>query len=118
MTFLESTNAAAKLALKIVILIILLAALMWVGTCAYANIVERLGDNHPKMPSIDKARYTVTIRSIGETYLTNKYTKLSDNQYILHGYWEIRDNKYRYRALDLSLDEYYFGDILIERRRG
>ena len=116
MTFLESTNAIAKLALKIVILIILLAALMWAVTCAYANIVERLGNDSPKMPSIDKARYTVTIRSIGETCLTNKYTRLSDARVILHGYWEIKDNKYQYHDIDLTLDEYYFGDILIERR--
>ncbi len=116
MTFLDSTNQFAKLALKIVILIILLAALMWVGTCAYANIVERLGNNSPKMPEIDKARYTVIVRSIGETYLTNKYTKLSDTQYILHGYWEVKNKKYRFHAIDLLLDEYYFGDILVERR--
>jgi hypothetical protein len=112
----DRANSIAKLALKIVILIILLAALVWVGTCAYANIVERLGDNSPKMPSLEKARYTVTVRSIGETYLTNKYTRLSDTQVILHGYWEIKDNKYRYHDIDLPLDEYYFGDIVIERR--
>lgn len=115
---LDTTNAVVKLALMVLILVILFMAFFWFSASIYAFIADRLGnDEPPKLPDIKEARYEVRIASTGETLATDKFTQLTDNFYILHGYWEVKDGKYRYHEIDLPLDEKLFGEIIIERRR-
>jgi len=78
---------------------------------------DRPGDNSlPKPPAVSKAAWSVTIRNTGNVIYTNSYDHPTDAVYILHGYYEIKDGKYRQHKNDLTLDELYFGDIIIKKR--
>ena len=84
----------------------------------WANVAENKApdDGIPDYPSISKAQWEVTINNTGNVLLTNEYGHPTDNLYILHGYYEIQGKKYKYRDVDLPLDEDYFGPIIVERR--
>lgn len=107
--------------LQIVLMVILILAvslaILWGGLSIYANIVENNdSDILPKYPNISKAQYTVYIKATGNVLLTDNYEHPTDNLYILHGYWEISNNKYKYHEGTITLDSLYFGDIIINRR--
>lgn len=92
---------------------------VWGVISIYANIAEN--DNPyalPKFPDIKKAQFTVYFKATGAVLLTNEYDHPTDNFYILHGYYEMVDNKWRWRDIELPLDEEYFGEITVKRRDG
>lgn len=103
----------------LMVAIIAMAALgaTWFFISIYANIAENddsagLAD----FPDVEDAQYAFSFKATGNIILSNEYEHPSDNLYILHGYWEDRDGKYRYNDGDLILDKNYFGDIVVTRR--
>lgn len=114
----STINDWLSIILKIIAIFAIITVVTFIFISIWANISEP--DNLsglPDFPDISKAHYLVYFQATGNILLTDKYDHPKDNIYNLYGYWEIRDNKYRYVDEVLSLDEYYFGDIEITHRK-
>ena len=97
------------------VLLVVLAGVGWVGISIYANFIESPFESSSAMPEKEEAKFTVLIENTNNTLLTAKYEH-SGNIYILHGFWELVGQDWRYRDTDLMLDESIFGKITIKRR--
>lgn len=118
MSFLSRAESWTNIIKNVVIIAGIALAVFFGALSIYANMTEgRPVDNSlPKPPAIDKAQWEVTIKNTGNILYTNSYLHPSDNLYILNGYWEIDGKKYKQHKNDLTLDETYFGDILVKKR--
>ena len=120
MSFLDTSTKVTKLILMWALILFVGFVLFWVGTSIYANVTENnIDDGLPDFPSIKKAQYQVTVKATGEVLFTDDYDTalgVKGEAHTLHGYWQVKDNKFRYFDHDLVLDEYYFGNIIITRR--
>lgn len=101
-----------KLAYKIIGLIIMIAVLGYVSVCAFASY-KGCGLDEPDIPEV---RYSVRIEVTGLTIFTDDYEVKASSEagkqiYTLHGYYEQVDGKYKYKDIDLVLDEKDFGEI-------
>jgi len=107
-----------RIVLIVLFIFVVVGGLVWFGAGLYANITENNSTTElPDFPDIAKAEYAVAFKATGNIILTDRYSKPSEGRYTLHGYWEARDGKYRYNDIDLTVDEVYFGDIIITKRR-
>jgi hypothetical protein len=67
--------------------------------------------------------YAVGIHATGQVLYTDKYEVTTSphdtslKQYTMYEYYELVKNKYQKRDNVLSLDEYYFGEIEVRKRR-
>lgn len=102
--------------IKVVILVALLGGLAYAGACIYGNFFTQsnVGDGL-KLPSAEKAAYAVHIKNTGNLLLTNSFEQ-HGSVYILHGYFEIVGQGFKYREGDIILDEQIFGEITVRRR--
>lgn len=118
MSFLNRTVAWSIIIKNIVIIGGIAVAVFFLGLSLYANFVEDrpVDAGLPKPPSINQAAWQLTIRNTGNIIYTNSCEHPSDNIFILHGYYEIKDGKYRKHDNDLMLDKKYFGDIILKKR--
>lgn len=105
---------------KIILIILLVLVLAWLGTCVYSNFFATPDTGALDMPGNDKASHQVIIKNTGGVILVSDYDidgKITGSRkYILHGYWEVKGDKYRYVDADIILDESIFGEIIFERR--
>ncbi len=101
--------------LKVVVLIVLLLFLAYAGMCVYGNIVGSKTPGQVETPKIEDAQYTVNIANTGGVVFTDSYEEFG-RVYILHGYWELAGQEFRYHKGDLALDTEIFGKITITRR--
>lgn len=100
--------------IKTIILVGIIGMLIFVvGTCAWQNC--RKPDTGPEPPSIEKAKYSVTIKATGRTVYTNDLVN-TGKVYTMEGYWETVKDKYVYRNIILTLDERVFGKIEVKKR--
>lgn len=97
--------------LFVIFLIILVGT--WVIISIIGNVV---GMNNDKTPSIDKARYAFYLKATNEIVYTDAYENDGDGKYLLHGYYEYIDGKYKRHDNELPLDEYYWGTIKVVDR--
>ena len=111
--FLQSTNELLSIILKTIVIIVIVIAVFYFGLSIYGNIVE---PGVAKVPTIDKAEYIVHIKTTGQRLFTNDYSVVKDGHYVVHGYYELKSNKWRWIDTDIPLDEEYFGPIEITRR--
>lgn len=107
-----------------VILIVIGLIVAWLATSAIGNFVlDRQADNL-KPPDVEKARYGFLINATNQTVFTNNYeigyhTNSAGefdkrfNVYTLTGYYEFSNGKYRWHKTDITLDEFYFGRIML-----
>lgn len=107
--------------IKIIIIIALLTALAYVGTCVYSNFISKGGTGGSlKLPDMEKAAYSVYIENTGNLILTDDYemhgSEVGSRVFILHGFWELRGQKFAFVAGDAVLDEAIFGEITIKKR--
>jgi hypothetical protein len=99
----------------------------WLVISGIGNAVLNHQADAAKVPDIEKARYGFFISATNESVFTNSYevsyhkTPLGQfdtvkKVYILHGYFEFNKKKYTWNKADISLDEFYFGKILVVDR--
>jgi hypothetical protein len=113
----QAINDWLSIFLKIALIIAIAAGITWFSVSIYANAKENdIISDIPKYPKIEKAQYEVVFKATNNILLTNEYEHPQDNIYIINGYWEIKDGKYRYNDAILPLDETYFGNIDVRRR--
>lgn len=92
----------------------IIVGVFYLGTCVYANFLQsQLGEYN--LPSESKARYEVIIRNTSKAIYTNEYD-IDGTKFTLHGYWELIDDKYHFRDMQITLDQNIFGTITIRRR--
>jgi len=74
----------------------------------------------PKMPDVEKAEYGVHIENTGNLLLTNDYevhgTEIGSRVFVLHSFWEVSGNSFKYRPGGIVLEEKVFGKITVRRR--
>lgn len=96
------------------LLILAVVAVVYVGSCAYSNFVQKpMGTID--YPDISEARYRVTIVNTGNTLFTSDYEE-NGSAILVRGYWELVGTKYHYRNNEVVLDKRIFGEIKITRR--
>ncbi len=106
--------------LIIAALVVLAVVALVLGPCVYYNFIDELGNNTLDMPEVDKASHEVYIENTGGLFLTSDYevkgTKAGSRIITLHGYWEMRGDKFKYIDMVVPLDEGIFGRITITKR--
>jgi len=110
-------NAWLSIVLKLIAVAVIIAAVLWFGLSVYGNIVENRGTNAiPEFPGISKAAYQVALTTTGQLLFTDDYDIVAPGIYSINGYYYLSDGKWHWTKNILEIDEYYFGDIIIERR--
>jgi len=106
--------------IKGIVLVVMLAALLWVGTCVYSNFIAKPDTGQLDMPCKEDAAYSVYIENTGNLLLTSDYEQHGDlagsRIFILHGFWEMRGQKFKFLSGDIILDESIFGEITVKKR--
>lgn len=122
MNILDTANKTTSLIIKLLVIGLAGLLILWIILSVIGNAFE--GNDIPSPPNLENARYAVTLSSTNQLLFTDNYdvqrsVRAPDKMvYVLHGYFELKDNKYCPHENDLQLDEYYFGDIIITRRTG
>ena len=106
--------------IKITILLVMLLAIAWGCLCVYSNFIAEPDTGMPKMPDAKEAAYGVHIENTGRLLLTNEYevhgNEVNKRVFVLHSYWGISGNDFKYRQHMLILNEEVFGKITVRRR--
>ncbi|MBU1027404.1 MAG: hypothetical protein KKA31_06720 [Candidatus Margulisbacteria bacterium] len=111
-----------KTAIKIIVIIGLVALVAYGGLCGMANCsntaaIVGLQPEDLERPTVQEALYKVLIVNTAKVVYTNDVEQI-DGIYILHGYYEIIDNDtFIYRELDLRIDPAIFGEIKLTVRK-
>lgn len=104
--------------IRIVLLVVILGIVGYIGLSIYANCaVFRESASGPgiEMPDAHLAPYRVKLVNTGRTLFAAGYSQ-DGLVYTLHGYWELGDDGFAYRAHNLVLDERSFGAIVVTAR--
>jgi len=107
--------------IKVIIIVAIVGVLgVVVGPCVYYNFLEKPETGQLEMPEIDEATHSVHIENTGGFILTSDYEQhgesVGSRLFILHGFWEMRGNKFKFVAGDVVLDENIFGKITVKKR--
>ena len=105
---------------KVIILIVVIGLLaLVVGPCVYFNFIEP-SISQTDMPDIKKATHSFSIENTGGLILSSKFeqhgTIEGDRVFELHGFWEMKGDKFKFIDGDIKLDERIFGVITVEKR--
>jgi hypothetical protein len=93
----------------------IVCAVLVFGISIYANVQE--GNNGKlKSPSIEDARYEFLFTNTGRLIYTDEYQIEGDGVYLLKTFYNERSGKYRKQQIELTLDEKYFGEIIVTDR--
>lgn len=107
--------------IKLIMLVALIGVLAYVGACIYGNFFAPGSNPSIDMPGADEARYSLIIKNTATVVLTDDYEVfgevVGERTYILHGYWELVGNDFRYYSEDMTMPETVFGEINIKLRR-
>ncbi len=119
---LTATKDAVQIMMMLGIMAIAFLSAGWLGLSIFANATESdTVTGLPKMPTNSKAEYAVLIKTTGEVLLTPAVDVTNgpngDELYILHGFYRVVDEKWRYMKTDFTMDEYYWGDLILSKRR-
>jgi len=113
-SFRDGTNAWLTVVLKLFALVAIILGIAWLGLSVYANFQEYNFIEIKNDVSIEKAQYEFKIGTTGEILLTEDFDSVKSgdrSKYVLHGYYKIIGEKWKYNKSDLTLDENYFGRI-------
>jgi len=106
--------------IKLIILVVMILAIAWGGICAYSNFFAEEDTGMPKMPKAEDARFGVHIENTGNLLLTNDYEvdgeEIGSRVFVLHDFWEVSGNSFKFRPGEIVLSEKIFGKITIRRR--
>lgn len=114
MTFIRATNDWLSALLKILGILLAVAAVFYLGLSIWGNVAEARAALQPP-PDPSKATYefhTIT----GQIFLAKDYQTVSEGKYVLNGYYYFKGNKWVYNKGELPLDGKYWGEIEIKRR--
>jgi hypothetical protein len=114
MGFRQGLNDWTSILLKLIVIggIVLIGG--YLGLSVYGNLTE---EKAAVLPGVSAAPHVFWIVNTGEQLLAKDYDALSEGRYKLHGYYELVDNKWIDRDVDLTLDEFYYGEIRVTRRK-
>ena len=115
---LQNLNNFTSLVIKLIVITAIVLAVGYFGISIWGNI-SLSRDNTPDMPSVASAPYEIHIATTGQTMLTKEYVIIRANKpaaYDLDNYYMLKNNKWVLIESKLTLDEYYWGDITIQRR--
>lgn len=118
-SFRDSTNTWLSIVLKLFAIIAIIFSITWIGLSIYANFQETSFTGVKNEISIEKAKYEFKINTTNEILLTQAFDFIISGdrkEYILHGFYRIVDDKWKYTNSDLSLNENYFGKIYYKLR--
>jgi len=105
--------------IKVVILVVMVLAVAYGGLCVYSNCMGP-STEQPDMPDPGKAAHSFYIKNTGGLILANDYevhgNDVGSRIFILHGFWEMRGNKFKFVEGDIILNEGVFGEITAKRR--
>jgi len=113
-SFRDGTSAWLSVVLKLFALVAIILGIAWLGLSIYANFQEYNFIEIKNDVSVEKAQYEFKIVTTGEVLLTENFDSVASgtrNKYILHGYYKIIKDKWKYNDSELTLDENYFGPI-------
>ena len=110
---LRGTNEFLSVVLKLVVIVVIVLTVCMVGLSVFAHFTEDKG--LPEFPALADAPYIIQVRNTGQILL-GKPEAVSSGKVLLKGYYTLRDNKWVWLDGSLSLDEHYFGDIIIIKR--
>lgn len=96
---------------KIIIIIMLIVGILYAGACVYENWIKQ----EPGEYKLPEATFEIRIRNTGNVLYTDIYDT-QGSSIILRGYWEVIDEKYKFRDREIILDKKIFGEIIIRRR--
>lgn len=106
--------------LVVVASIVLLAVIGYVGATVWSCAIGGNNPGQPDIPKADEAAYTVYIENTGNLIMTNDYesigSEVGKRVFILHGFWELVGQDFKYKNSELVLDEGIFGEITVKRR--
>lgn len=109
-----------KNTLGILVLVIIITAVAYIGSCAYANLVTFQKDGTFNTPKVSSASHSFRIMNTGNTLMASDYEQqgsiTGQRIFTLHGYWELVKDDYKYRKGDITLDERVFGEIRATKR--
>lgn len=105
-------------------LILIIALLLIVGVVGYfalGVINSCMGPpNMPDIPKSDEAAYSLSVKNTGKLLLTDDYevmgVDVGSRVFILHGFWELTGQDFKFKPGDIVLDEGIFGEITLKRR--
>jgi len=100
--------------LFILLIIVVVIFFAWLILSGVGNCMN---PDEVKSPSIEDAQYRVFIRASNEVVFTHDYDEPEEGIYILNGYYEYKDGKYKHHESLLTLNEYYYGPIEISKRQ-
>lgn len=111
----------AKGIIGVVLVVVLLVVIGYVGLNVYSCVTDRGSiTDQPELPEVAEASHSVYIENTGNLLLTNDYEVIGEEAgsrvIILHGFWELRGQSFKYQAGEIVLDEAVFGIITIKRR--
>jgi len=107
--------------IKVIILIAIVAVLaVVIGPCVYYNFIDKPDNGMPDMPDQDEATHSFYIENTGGLILASDFEQhgevIGSRIFILHGFWEMRGNKFKFVEGDVVLNEVIFGKIELKRR--
>lgn len=110
-----------KRIIMIIILIVIVAVLaLVIGPCVYYNFIDKPDTGMPDMPRQEEATHSFYIENTGGLILASDYEQHGEvvglRIFILHSFWEMRGNKFKFMEGDIILDESIFGKIEVKRR--
>ncbi len=99
---------------KLIVMMIIIIGVCYLGACVFVNFIQTdIGEY--KLPQVDQAQYVISIKNTGNVFFTNTY-EIDGTKVILHGYWEMAKDEFKYRDRDITLDKKVFGEIIIGNR--
>ena len=106
---------------KIVFLIVVLAVVGFVvGPCVYYGFIHNPNPSRPDMPCKEDATHSFYIENTGGLILTSDFKQhgqvVGSRIFVLHGFWEMRGDKFKFMEGDIILDEGIFGEITVKKR--
>ena len=113
-SFRDGTSAWLTVVLKLFALVAIILGIAWLGLSIYANFQEYNFIEIKNDVSVEKAQYEFKIVTTGEILLTEDFDSVASGErskFVLHGYYKIIGDKWKYSKSDLTLDENYFGPI-------
>ena len=118
-SFRDGTYSWMKLFFLFIAIIGVIVGIAWMGISIYANFQEYNFTGIKNEVSVEKAQWEFRIVTTGEVLLTEDFDSVASgdrSKYILHGYYKIIKDRWKYTKSDLTLDENYFGKIAYQVR--
>lgn len=112
-----------KYVIGVVLVLVLIVVLGWVGLNIWSCVMDKPTTGQagvPEMPEVAEASHSVYIENTGNLILTSDYevygSEAGSRVFILHGFWELTGQDFKYKDGELVLDEAIFGVITVKRR--